>query len=59
MFTVGSAIKTRCGSPKEPYWEYGTVTEIRTRENGDVMYKVNWDDSSYDYLYDFEMEFAD
>lgn len=56
MFKVGDKIKTRCGSPSEPYWEYGTITATKITEDGDTLYKVSWDDNSYDYLYDFEME---
>ena len=51
MKAIGTRVRTHCGSPKNPYWEYGTITAI-----DDAMYKVEWDNGGYDYQCDFELE---
>lgn len=52
MLTIGTRVRTRCGSSEHPYWEYGFITAI----NDDGTYKVEWDGVGYDHLYDFEVE---
>ena len=52
MKTIGTRVKTRCGSHENPYWEYGIITDIIDADT----YKVEWDGGGYDYLCDFELE---
>lgn len=51
MKVIGTRVRTRCGSSKNPYQEYGTITVV-----DGTMYKVEWDNGGYDYQCDFELE---
>lgn len=57
-FIIGARVKTRCGSRENPYYEYGTITDIINDGDGGTLYKVEWDNGGFDYQYDFELEEA-
>lgn len=51
--SIGTRVKTRCGSRKRPYWVYGTITNICPDS-----YRIQWDEGGYDYLCSCEFELA-
>lgn len=55
---VGTRIKTECGFLNNKYWVYGKIADITIDNDNEELFKIEWDDGGYDYLYDFEFEVA-
>lgn len=58
MFELNMEVKTKCGYFDNPYYAYGKIAEIVSVDDGCVLYKIDWNEGGYDYLYDFELEVA-
>lgn len=57
MLTIGTYVRTWCGTRDNKYYVYGTIVDtIYLKATDELLYQVQWDEGGFDYLGDYELE---
>lgn len=55
-YQIGNRVRTKVGSFDNPEYVYANIAAIIANDNGNILYRLNYDEGGYDYMYDFEIE---